>query len=170
MCALCVCVVCMIYYRPTQQYMPYNLEYVIYFLPCICFELSNYISFVNYPNFTFTIYLYQVHAVGVVNVTHDHVLIGINVRTCARAELSKFAMAFVQAAEYKIILLGEPGVGKTNYFFRLRDGIFVGSSVSTVSQGVEHMTFKATVDGDEVKVHIIDKVYLLFHKIIVSVD
>ena len=56
------------------------------------------------------------------------------------------------AAEYKIILLGGPGVGKTNYFFRLRDGIFVESSVSTVSQGVEFMTFKATVDGEEVKV------------------
>ena len=58
----------------------------------------------------------------------------------------------LHTAEYKIILLGEPGVGKTNYFFRLRDDIFVGSSVSTVSQGVEHMTFKATVDGEEVKV------------------
>ena len=69
--------------------------------------------------------------------------------TCA--ELSNFAMA-LHTAEYKIILLGEPGVGKTNYFFRLRDDVFVGSSVSTVSQGVEHMTFKATVDEEEVKV------------------
>ena len=58
----------------------------------------------------------------------------------------------LHTAEYKIILLGEAGVGKTNYFFRLRDGIFLGSSVSTVSQGVEYMTFKATVDGEEVKV------------------
>ena len=58
----------------------------------------------------------------------------------------------LHTAEYKIILLGEPGVGKTNFFFRLRDDIFVGSSVSTVSQGVEHMTFKVTVDGEEVKV------------------
>ena len=62
------------------------------------------------------------------------------------------AMAFSDTTEYKIILLGEPGVGKTNYFFRLRDGVFVGSSVSTVSQGVEHMTFKTVVDGDEIKV------------------
>lgn len=60
----------------------------------------------------------------------------------------------LHTAEYKIILLGEPGVGKTNYFFRLRDDVFVGSSVSTVSQGVEHMTFKATVDGEEVKVQV----------------
>ena len=63
-------------------------------------------------------------------------------------------MAAFHTAEYKIILLGEPGVGKTNYFFRLRDDVFVGSSVSTVSQGVEHMTFKATVDGEEVKVQV----------------
>lgn len=65
----------------------------------------------------------------------------------------------LHTAEYKIILLGEPGVGKTNYFFRLRDGIFVGSSVSTVSQGVEHMTFKTTVDGEEVKVHVRARVW-----------
>lgn len=72
--------------------------------------------------------------------------------TCA--ELSKFCQIMaLHTAEYKIILLGEPGVGKTNYFFRLRDDVFVGSSVSTVSQGVEHMTFKATVDGEEVKVY-----------------
>ena len=62
-----------------------------------------------------------------------------------------FVMA-LDTAEYKIILLGEPGVGKTNYFFRLRDDVFIGPSVSTVSQGVEHMTFRTAVDGDEVKV------------------
>lgn len=63
-------------------------------------------------------------------------------------------MALSETAEYKIILLGEPGVGKTNYFFRLRDGTFAGNTVSTISQGVEHMTHKTTVDGEEVKVQI----------------
>lgn len=68
------------------------------------------------------------------------------------ADVSRIGMAFSETAEYKVILLGEPGVGKTNYFFRLRDGVFAGPSVSTISQGVEHMTHKTTVDGEEVKV------------------
>lgn len=54
--------------------------------------------------------------------------------------------------EYKIILLGEPGVGKTNFFFRLRDGVFVGSTASTVSTGIEHMEYKISINGSTVKV------------------
>ena len=54
--------------------------------------------------------------------------------------------------EYKIILLGEPGVGKTNFFFRLRDGVFVGSTASTVSTGVEHMEYKMRINGSSIKV------------------
>ncbi len=55
--------------------------------------------------------------------------------------------------EYKIILLGEPGVGKTNFFFRLRDGVFVGSTASTVSTGVEHMEYKMRINGSNIKVN-----------------
>lgn len=55
--------------------------------------------------------------------------------------------------EYKIILLGEPGVGKTNFFFRLRDGMFVGNTASTVCTGVEHMEYKMRINGAYIKVH-----------------
>lgn len=54
--------------------------------------------------------------------------------------------------EYKLILLGEPGVGKTNFFFRLRDGVFVGSTASTVCTGVEHMEYKMRINGSNIKV------------------
>jgi len=54
--------------------------------------------------------------------------------------------------EYKIILLGEPGVGKTNFFFRLRDGVFVGGTASTVSTGIEHMEYIMRKDGCRIKV------------------
>ena len=56
--------------------------------------------------------------------------------------------------EYKIILLGEPGVGKTNFFFRLRDGVFVGSTASTVSTGIEHMEYKMRINGASIKVQV----------------
>lgn len=56
--------------------------------------------------------------------------------------------------EYKIILLGEPGVGKTNFFFRLRDGVFIGSTASTVSTGIEHMEYKMRINGSTIKVSI----------------
>lgn len=54
--------------------------------------------------------------------------------------------------EYKIILLGEPGVGKTNFFFRLRDGVFVGNTAATVSMGIEHMEYKMRINGANIKV------------------
>jgi GTPase SAR1 family protein len=56
------------------------------------------------------------------------------------------------APEYKIILLGEPGVGKTNFFFRLRDGVFVGTTATTVSTGIEHMEYKMRISGCSIKV------------------
>ena len=54
--------------------------------------------------------------------------------------------------EYKIILLGEPGVGKTNFFFRLRDGVFIGTTATTVSTGIEHMEYKMRIHGCKIKV------------------
>ena len=54
--------------------------------------------------------------------------------------------------EYKIILLGEPGVGKTSYFFRVRDNVFLADSPTTICTGVEHLEHTMTVDGTEVKV------------------
>lgn len=59
--------------------------------------------------------------------------------------------------EYKIILLGEPGVGKTSCFYRIRDDVFIGSSsVSTVGTGVESLVQSVDVDGQEVKAILYD--------------
>ena len=65
--------------------------------------------------------------------------------------------------EYKLILLGEPGVGKTNFFFRLRDGVFVGSTASTVCTGVEHMEYKMRINGLNIKVSVWGLSYLMNH-------
>ncbi len=56
--------------------------------------------------------------------------------------------------EYKIILLGEPGVGKTSYFFRVREDIFLADSPTTVCTGIEHLEHRVVIDGQEVKVTI----------------
>ena len=83
---------------------------------------------------------------------HDPVPINIILSLVSRRDHAIVCSMNMALAEYKIILLGQCGVGKTSYFFQLRDGIFLGSSVSTVSQGVEYMTFKTMVNGEEVKV------------------
>ena len=54
--------------------------------------------------------------------------------------------------QYKIILLGEPGVGKTSFFFRVRDDIFLGNSVATVSGGVEHLEYEMKIEDTRIKV------------------
>lgn len=54
--------------------------------------------------------------------------------------------------EYKIILLGEPGVGKTSYFFRVRENVFLADSPTTVCTGIEHLEHSITINGQEVKV------------------
>ena len=61
-------------------------------------------------------------------------------------------MAVVSDAEYKIVLLGDPGVGKTTWFLRVRQGEFVDTENPTVSMGVDHLEYKCTVQGKEVKV------------------
>ena len=54
--------------------------------------------------------------------------------------------------EYKIILLGEPGVGKTNFFLRLRNGTFAGASAVSASLGTERFEYSMTIRGATVKV------------------
>jgi len=54
--------------------------------------------------------------------------------------------------EYKIILLGEPGVGKTNFFLRLRNGTFAGSSAVTASLGTDRLEYSMNIHGIAVKV------------------
>ena len=54
---------------------------------------------------------------------------------------------------YKIILLGDPGVGKTTFFLRLRDAEFVDTDQrATVSIGVEDLEYKHKVGDTEIKV------------------
>ena len=55
-------------------------------------------------------------------------------------------------AEYKIVLLGDPGVGKTTWFMRVRQGEFVDTENPAVSIGVDHLEHRVTVDGKEIKV------------------
>lgn len=52
--------------------------------------------------------------------------------------------------EYKIVLLGDPGVGKTTWFLRIKQGEFVDTeNHQTVSMGVEHLEHKITVPGKD---------------------
>lgn len=55
-------------------------------------------------------------------------------------------------AQYKIILLGDPGVGKTTWFLRIKHGEYMNMDNSTNTMGVEHLEYKITVQGKDVKV------------------
>lgn len=57
------------------------------------------------------------------------------------------------AAQYKVILLGDPGVGKTTYFLQLRDSSYVDTeSRPSASIGVEDMEYRHTIGDTEVTV------------------
>ena len=58
----------------------------------------------------------------------------------------------VDACEYKIVLLGDPGVGKTTWFMQVRQGEFVDTDNSVASMGMDHLEYKTRVDDREVKV------------------
>jgi len=61
-------------------------------------------------------------------------------------------MAFLRPLpEYKIILLGEQGVGKTTFFKRVRDHEFTASTLST---GCDSLTHTMRIGNTEVKVRI----------------
>ena len=49
--------------------------------------------------------------------------------------------------DYKIILLGEPGVGKTTWFLRIKHGEFVDTmdQQTAVSLGVDHHEHQITI-------------------------
>ena len=62
-------------------------------------------------------------------------------------------MAGIAGPEYKIILLGEPGVGKTSFFYRLKTSNFQARPPPVLStMTVEHLEYTVLVDGVEVKV------------------
>lgn len=56
--------------------------------------------------------------------------------------------------QYKVILLGDPGVGKTTFFLQLRDSSFVDTeSRPSASIGVEDMVYEHIIGDTKVKVH-----------------
>lgn len=57
------------------------------------------------------------------------------------------------APQYKVILLGDPGVGKTSFFLQLRDSTFVDTDQRpSASIGVEDMEYTHRIGDTEVKV------------------
>ena len=58
--------------------------------------------------------------------------------------------------QYKVILLGDPGVGKTTFFLQLRDSAFVDTeSRPSASIGVEDLDYKHTIGDTEITVRIV---------------
>ena len=51
--------------------------------------------------------------------------------------------------EYKIILLGEVGVGKTTYLLRIHQNEFVDTSLVDSSLSLEYTAYSTTVGGSE---------------------
>ncbi len=60
------------------------------------------------------------------------------------------------AREYKIILIGDPNVGKTCYFLRIRDGNFVETDElrTTILSGVEFFQYTMKIDDCDVTVRL----------------
>ncbi len=55
--------------------------------------------------------------------------------------------------QYKVILLGDPGVGKTTFFLRLRDSTFVDTETRpSASIGVEDLEYRHKIGDTEVVV------------------
>ena len=55
-------------------------------------------------------------------------------------------------SEYKIVLLGDPGVGKTTWFIQVRQGEYMDTDNPAISMGVDHLEHRVTLEGKEVKV------------------
>ena len=59
----------------------------------------------------------------------------------------------MDVAQYKVILLGDPGVGKTTFFLQLRDSSFVDTETRpSASIGVEDLEYTHMIGDTEVKV------------------
>lgn len=58
-----------------------------------------------------------------------------------------------QKTEYKIILLGDPGVGKTTFFLRVRDQEFVDTELRpSASIGIEDLAYDYTLGDTQMTV------------------
>ena len=53
---------------------------------------------------------------------------------------------------YKIVLLGDVGVGKTSLFNRIKTGRFVQVPATTVGQGADQYTYSTTIGDDSLNV------------------
>ena len=62
-----------------------------------------------------------------------------NFKNCEEMEMSAYHRSRPEV-QYKVVLLGDYGVGKTSLFRRLRGDTFEGSTSSTVATGVEKCT------------------------------
>lgn len=62
--------------------------------------------------------------------------------------------------KFKIVLLGETGVGKSSLFMRLKDDVFGPGIQPTV--GIESCSKLVEVDGDQIVVSVPDIIGLLF--------
>lgn len=68
-------------------------------------------------------------------------------------DLHATIMASRIGPQYKVILLGDPGVGKTTFFLQLRDSSFIDTECRpSASIGVEDMEYKHTIGETEVTV------------------
>lgn len=67
--------------------------------------------------------------------------------------------------QYKVILLGDPGVGKTTFFLRLRDSSFVDTeSRPSVSIGVDDLEYKHSIGDTDITVSVSSQSQYLFLK------
>lgn len=63
----------------------------------------------------------------------------------------------MDVAQYKVILLGDPGVGKTTFFLQLRDSSFVDTETRpSASIGVEDLEYTHMIGDTEVKCYLHD--------------
>lgn len=70
------------------------------------------------------------------------------------------ALSTSRGPTYKVVLLGELGVGKTALFRRLKDNTF--DEFSTATAGIDSCTKVTKVDGETVTVrdYCIDNIYM----------
>lgn len=59
-------------------------------------------------------------------------------------------MALSRGPTYKVVLLGELGVGKTSLFRRLKDNTF--DELSTATAGIDSTTKVFKIDGENITV------------------
>lgn len=68
----------------------------------------------------------------------------------------------VEACRYRIILVGEPDVGKTTLALRLKHGVFVDTQTMEDTREADSVTYTTTVDGENISVgHVLCNIELI---------